>query len=139
MSDSPIISILKQHDLRITNCRQAVLSTFLSASGALSTPELETSLSEFDRVTLYRTLHSFTEKGILHIIPDDSGAARYGICHETCSPEEHQHNHVHFKCDDCGIISCLTDQHIPKIAVPGYKIVDVNMILRGLCQSCNIA
>ena len=139
MEGLEVANILKNHDLRITNCRQSVLEVFLACSHALSTPELEEKLSHFDRVTLYRTLHSFTEKGILHIIPDDSGAARYGICFETCSPGEHQHNHVHFKCDDCGNISCLTHHDIPKIQVPGFLIKDINMILRGTCSSCMVA
>jgi Fur family transcriptional regulator, ferric uptake regulator len=137
MNQMDTISILKNHDLRITACRQAVLEAFLTNDGALSTPQLENDLAQFDRVTLYRTLHSFTEKGILHIIPDDSGAAQYGICFETCAPGDHQHNHVHFKCEDCGTISCLNNHHVPAFKIPGFVVKEINMILRGTCSQCN--
>ena len=131
MESNGIRQILKNHSLRVTDCRIDVLNKFFS------TRELEDEFIQYDRVTMYRTLHSFVDKGILHSIPDDSGFARYGICHETCTPEEHAHNHIHFKCHECGNIECIPDHHAPDINLPGYKVKDVNMILNGVCEHCN--
>jgi len=128
--------ILKSHGLRITDGRLDVLNFFMSHKKALSFRNLENEFQSHDRVTLYRTLNSFTENGILHKIPDDSGTVTYGLCHQTCSAEGHQHNHIHFKCTDCGSIECL-DQLIPSISLPGYKIKEANLILNGVCSECD--
>ena len=137
MEYSALKKILKNHDLRVTDCRLDVLQHFIESNHALSTRELEERFSQYDRVTLYRTLSSFTEKGVLHHIPDDSGFARYGICHDTCSPDSHDHNHVHFKCDICGNLLCINDYHVPEINLPGYQIQERNLILTGICKDCN--
>ncbi|MEQ9423328.1 MAG: transcriptional repressor [Cyclobacteriaceae bacterium] len=137
MKYSELKNTLKKHSLRITDCRMDVLELFTKTDHALSFKALESELDVYDRVTLYRTLHSFIEKGVLHRIPDDSGFASYGICHETCTPQEHSHDHVHFKCDECGHIECLSDHHVPKVVIPGYVVNEANLIVSGLCNSCN--
>lgn len=137
MDYSDLKNILKEHSLRVTDCRIDVLNAFIGSGHALSTRELEDNFSKYDRVTLYRTLHSFEEKGIIHSIPDDSGFARYGVCHETCGPEEHSHDHIHFKCVSCGNIECLPKHHAPEVKIPGYQVKDINMILTGICKECD--
>ncbi|WP_374987995.1 Fur family transcriptional regulator [Marinoscillum sp. MHG1-6] len=129
--------ILKQHDLRITDCRLDVLDFFIQSEHAISTRALETQFGQYDRVTLYRTINSFTDSGIIHSIPDDSGFARYGLCHETCNPKDHTHDHVHFKCIRCGQIECLPDHHVPTVSIPGYTIRNTELIINGICKSCN--
>ena len=131
------IGILKKHKLRVTNSRVAVLDCFLDKNQALSLGILENEFPNFDRVTLYRTLNSFLESGILHKIPNDLGSATYGLCHDTCNPQEHKHDHVHFKCNKCGKVECLEDLIVPKIKVPtGYSPYTVNMIVDGICGNC---
>ena len=76
MKYSDLKKTLKGHNLRITDCRMDVLEVFLNSTHALSFSDLEADLDLYDRVTLYRTLNSFIEKGLLHRIPDDSGFGR---------------------------------------------------------------
>lgn len=129
--------ILKNHGLRITDCRLDVLEYFLSKKKALSQGDLESEFTGYDRVTLYRTLGSFLESGILHKIPNETGTATYGLCHETCGPEDHIHNHIHFKCNECGEIECLDDKAVPQVNIPkGYQAHMVNVIVDGVCLSC---
>lgn len=129
--------ILKQHHLRNTDCRRDVLGLFSEQDHALSQIDLEDQLPQYDRVTLYRTLHSFLDAGIIHQIPNDSGAAAYGLCHHTCAPQQHRHDHIHFKCNDCGQIQCLDDRHVPSVDVPlGFEVRSVQMILEGRCSKC---
>lgn len=131
--------ILKSHNLRITNCRLDVLQFFIDKKSALSQGSLENEFKQYDRVTLYRTLNSFLDSGILHKIPNSTGVATYGLCHNTCSPNHHQHNHIHFKCNNCGQIECLNDKPVPSISVPeGYQINVVNLIVDGVCASCSM-
>ncbi|WP_462251276.1 Fur family transcriptional regulator [Ekhidna sp.] len=129
--------ILKSHNLRITDCRKDVVDYFLGVKKALSQGDLEQKFKQYDRVTLYRTLNSFLDSGILHKIPNATGVATYGLCHETCSPDHHDHNHIHFKCNSCGQIECLDDKEVPAVSIPkGYQVETVNMIVDGICAKC---
>lgn len=137
MSKEQLTQILKDHSLRITNCRLDVMQLFIDEKNALSQGDLEGSLEQYDRVTLYRTLNSFLDSGILHKIPNEEGTATYGMCYDTCSPDHHHHNHIHFKCNTCGQIECLEEKEVPKVSVPkGYQVEGINMILDGVCASC---
>ncbi|HCX22749.1 MAG: transcriptional repressor [Flammeovirgaceae bacterium] len=137
MKYSDLKKVLKNHKLRITDTRMDVLEYFVKQSKALSFRDLEERFEGCDRVTLYRTLNAFTENGVLHKIPDDSGYATYGVCYDTCTHDHHTHDHMHFKCTACGKITCV-DQHIPQINLPGYEIKEANMILSGVCPNCRL-
>lgn len=137
-SENKLRDILGNHGLRKTDCRLDVLAFFMNQKNALSQSILENHLKQYDRVTLYRTLNSFLEAGIIHKIPNSQGIATYGLCYKTCSPDDHEHNHVHFKCNQCGQILCLDEKAVPEITVPaGFMIESVNMIVDGVCDSCN--
>ena len=130
--------ILREHSLKNTSCRVDVLSCFLKAEYAIAPKDLESGLHQYDRVTLYRTLNTFIEKGILHKIPDDNGTVRYGLTPSVLTTEA-KREHIHFKCDDCGRTECLSDYHIPQINLPaGYKANQINLVVKGQCQRCNL-
>ncbi|HLG41131.1 MAG TPA: transcriptional repressor, partial [Chitinophagaceae bacterium] len=62
--------ILKRNNLSLTGSREKILSLFLKQEGALAHGDIEKKAGEkFDRVTVYRTLQAFLEKGIIHAIP----------------------------------------------------------------------
>ncbi len=137
MKYSDYKKLLKGHKLRITDCRIDVLENFYKENHALSFKDLEDNLDDYDRVTLYRTLNSFIDKGLLHRIPSEDGFASYGLCLDECTDSSHHHDHVHFKCSVCGHIECLPDHHVPKVKLPGYKIEEQNLIVSGVCMDCN--
>ncbi len=136
MKYSDYKKLLKKHTLRITDCRIDVLEKFYKTHHALSFRDLEEVLSEYDRVTLYRTINSFIDKGLLHRIPSDDGFASYGLCMEECTDTAHHHDHVHFKCNICGHIECIPTQHVPKVDLPGYQVTEQNLIVNGICKNC---
>lgn len=130
---------LKTFQLRHTSCREDILLMFHEHTNALSHSDLEQELGErFDRVTIYRTLKTFLEKGLIHKVLDDEGGTRYALCkHDTCSTDHHQHEHVHFKCRDCGLTTCLDAVHIPSFSLPtGYQQEEVNILVQGVCPTC---
>lgn len=130
---------LKIFDLRHTNGREEVLNLFLEADHALSHGDIEMGLGpDHDRVTIYRTLRTFLDKGILHKVLDDGGNPKYALCRETCAQGHHHHDHVHFKCADCGQTTCLDQVHIPSVALPeGYSRKEMNLLIQGVCSECN--
>ncbi len=134
MKSAPLI--LKSHKLKSTSAREEVLSLLLENDYALSHADLEREM-DCDRVTLYRTLKTFQEKGLIHKVLDDNGIAKYAPCTE-CTSEHHTHEHVHFKCDNCGNTVCIEDVKIPTIKLPaGFIPQEQNLLITGICNICN--
>lgn len=132
--------LLRRYEIRNTVGRMAVLEHFAAISHAQSQPDLERALGDqFDRVTIYRTLTLFLEKGIIHKVLDDAGAMKYALCPDTCgSHSHHQHDHVHFKCNVCGNTQCIEDLEVPSLHLPkGFILHEANFLLSGVCIECN--
>lgn len=130
--------LLKSHHLSVTEARLRILELFLGAGGALSHGEVEKAGGmAFDRVTVYRTLQSFVEKGIIHTIPTSDNSVRYALCRETCNEEHHHDDHVHFVCERCGRIICLDRVSVPAVRLPeGFLPSQTQMIVNGICDLC---
>lgn len=139
MSDQ-IEKILKRHHLRITQSRKEVLTMFYTTKFAISHSFLEVQLKNtHDRVTIYRTLHTFLEQGIIHKVLDESGTNIYALC-ATCDTHAHAHDHVHFKCQLCMETNCIAEIDIPIIALPaGYIRKEIGILIQGICAKCNVS
>ena len=130
--------ILKQNRLSITGSRQKILGLFLSKNGALSHADIEKKTGEsFDRVTVYRTLQTFVESGIIHLIPTTDNSIKYALCKNDCARGHHHDNHVHFICDECSKTICLDDVNIPVVRLPkGFIPQHAEMVVTGVCGEC---
>lgn len=130
--------LLKDYRLRLTPARQEILHLFLNKDFALSYGDIEKEVSESsDRVTVYRTLKTFLDKGLIHKVLDDEGGLKYALCSEACTTSGHRHEHVHFKCITCGQTSCLNIE-IPIVKLPkGYKAKELNLLIQGICENCS--
>lgn len=136
--ENKINHILKRNQLSITESRARILELFLSKNGALAHGDIERKAGEkFDRVTVYRTLQSFLDKGIIHSIPTADNSVRYALCKDDCSKGHHD-NHIHFVCQNCGVTICLDEVHIPIVELPfGFKAQQIEMVVSGKCKDCN--
>ncbi len=132
--------ILKQSQLSITESRLKILELFHQQNKALSHADIERMSSKnFDRVTVYRTLQTFVDKGIIHTIPTADNSVVYALCKETCSEGHHHDDHVHFICDDCGNTYCFDKINVPKVSVPkGFSTKQVNVLVNGVCKNCRL-
>lgn len=130
--------ILHRKNLSVTDSRKKILSLFLISKDALAHGDIEKKAGEkFDRVTVYRTLQTFVEKGIIHTIPTADNSMRYALCKE-CEEGHHHDEHVHFVCTNCGKTICLDDVVSPKIELPeGYLAQEVQVVINGVCKDCN--
>ena len=131
--------VLKANQLKITQPRLRVLDIISTKLSAISQPELEKILgSEIDRVTLYRILASFEEKGILHKVFDLNGTATYAFCSTKCSADHHHDQHVHFICSVCNSVYCLEEIALPKINLPtDFSLHSIAINAVGICDICN--
>ena len=130
-------AVLRRKHLNITESRKKILSLFLDHKDALAHADIEKNAGEkFDRVTVYRTLQTFVEKGIVHTIPTADNAVLYALC-KDCDEEHHHDDHVHFVCRNCNTTICLDDIVSPEINLPqGYLAQDVQVVINGICKDC---
>ncbi len=137
-SEKRLSDILRRKHLSITDSRKKILSLFLMNKDALAHGDIEKKAGEkFDRVTIYRTLQTFVEKGIVHTIPTADNAVLYALC-KDCDEEHHHDDHVHFVCSNCNATICLDNIVSPQINLPaGYKTADVQVVINGVCKNCN--
>jgi Fur family ferric uptake transcriptional regulator len=136
--EKKIDELLRKSQLSVTGGRRKILELFLQHDGALSHSDIEKKAGEkFDRVTVYRTLQAFVEKGLIHSIPTSDNSIRYALCKDDCSGGQHRDDHVHFICNSCGNTVCLEEVVVPSIKLPrGYVIQQVEMLVSGVCKSC---
>ena len=74
-------NIFKKNHLSVTAGRKKILELFLKSEGALAHADIERNTGEhFDRVTVYRTLQTFVDKGIIHLIPTTDNSILYALC-----------------------------------------------------------
>jgi Fur family ferric uptake transcriptional regulator len=133
-----ISDLLSKHQVRKTKIRIAILELFMARNYALSHAEIEQVIkNDFDRVTIYRTLKSFEEQGLIHKVLDDSGASKYALCSHNCASSKHFDTHVHFNCTQCGKTFCLDSVPIPAIALPeNYRFDKLDFLASGICKNC---
>lgn len=136
--DSRISDILRRNRLSVTGSRQKILNLFLANKGALAHADIEHKAGEkFDRVTVYRTLQAFVEKGILHTIPTADNSVKYALCKNDCFEGHHHDNHIHFVCSVCGKTECLDEVIIPLVKLPkNYSASNVEIVVNGICSTC---
>lgn len=132
-------SLLHKNHLKVTEARMGVLKILNDRDSAISQPVLEKMMGkDVDRVTLYRILKTFEEKGIVHKVVDLDGTANYAVCSSNCTSEAHHDEHFHFNCTQCKKMYCLNDLHLPFLRIPvGFSAESVNLVMTGVCRECN--
>ena len=130
--------LLRRNSLSVTESRKKILNLFLNVQGALAHGDIERKAGEkFDRVTVYRTLQTFVEKGIIHTIPTTDNSVRYALCKDNCTEGHHHDDHVHFICHQCGATLCLEDVVVPEIKMrKGFSINEIEVVVKGICLDC---
>src|ERR1700761_174295 len=130
--------LLKRHQLKRTEPRLRVLSLLSAKNVATSQPDLESVIGDVDRVTLYRILSAFEEKGIIHKVFDLNGTANYALCNSSCEENHHHDEHLHFNCVVCNNVYCLDDLDLPDLNLPeGFKSLNFSLSATGICPKCN--
>lgn len=137
MQADNLSQILNEHQLRKTPTRVAVLQLLLAASHALSSADIEAALPDMDRITLYRTLKTFEDQGIIHQAVDGTNKAKYAVCNSNCDEHQHHDDHAHFHCEYCGTTTCLEGVQLAPASLPDdLKVTTTNILLKGKCEMC---
>ena len=134
-----IDELLNSAKLKKTLPRRMVLEVLLNAAQPQTADEIVSAIGKTgpNRVTVYRTLESMVEAGIVHRAFVAEGIQHFELA-DKCT--EHQ-CHPHFVCTDCGHTRCLHDVLVPMAtsAPAGFVIERQQVRLQGLCPKCNHA
>ena len=142
--DKTITTLLRSHNLKVTKIRKAVIRLLLEKGVAMSHSEILEALEndkdlDVDKVTLYRTLNTFTELGIAHKVASEDRSWLYAI-YEREIHEHDTHEHAHFFCTSCDKIYCFPVENIKlhtSIDNPqGFQINHQEVRLHGTCPIC---
>ena len=129
---------LTEKGISPTAMRILVLEFLLKQTTAISLLDLEKAFTHSDRTTLYRTLKTFEEKGLVHEIKDGTETTKYALCAEACRTGSHYDLHLHFYCYSCKQTFCLPKYQVPDVSVPkSFQLKELNLIAKGICGSCS--
>ena len=87
-----------------------------------------------DRVTVFRILNTFVDKGLLRKLEFQEGKARYELLNRG--------DHHHFVCSTCGDIIDIGEDHIMHEYLEkmekkyGFMVTEHTLLYRGICQVC---
>ena len=124
--------LLRERGVRATPIRLRVLSALLGHHEAVAAPALLEELrreNPTDKVSLYRTLETLCQEGLLTRHEAGDGSVRY------CAAGPAHPEHHHFYCLSCGRLYCLGQDAVQVgTSVPGVRHVSVR--LDGTCGAC---
>lgn len=116
--------------------RIRTLEFLLQKAGAVTLADIEAHFFRADRVTLYRTLKTFEQKGLIHSICE-SNTTKYALCKDACEAGMHHDEHLHFFCTECKETSCLEAVDLSAIKLPaGFVLQEFHFSARGICAQC---
>jgi Fur family transcriptional regulator, ferric uptake regulator len=131
--------LLQQKGLKRTAAREAILQLLDDAGHPVTHQDIIKTVkgrTYLDRVTVYRTLETLYQKGLLHRIQGIDGTWRF-CRHRYDSTGKCGGNHIHFMCSTCKQMSCLPEQPLPWVAAPaGAVIRSKQLVVHGFCAGC---
>ena len=126
----------KEHNLRITPQRVMIYEELLKSSGHPSPEQLYNRLKlifpEFSFDTVYRTLSTFNEMGLIDMVEGFGMAMRF-------DPKMEKHHH--FRCKNCGEITDFNFKQYDELTIPkdiakNCEIMKLQVTIEGLCEKC---
>ena len=118
MDRTKIKALMREAGLRATGPRVSVYAMVKKQSRPVSHSQLVKLMEDedLDSATIYRNLVRLSDVGLLRVVSRANGMARYV---QSDSTEQLDHDHAHFVCSDCDVISCLPEDAQPKPKAEG--------------------
>ncbi len=132
-SDENINQLLRSAGLSGTFIRRRVVELLSGYGVALTQKEIEEKLpANTDRVTLYRTLKLFCERGVVHKIVIDENKKKYKLAGHF-----RRSDHAHFFCIYCQKLLCMPHLEVDTSRLPaGFELHATRLVVEGVCNNC---
>lgn len=134
------LDLLRARGQRVTGARSAVIEVLASIGGHPSAEELWRRVHErhptIHRATVYRTLDTLSELGVVTHVRIGDGASTYHL-----TPPPPRIGHLHAKCHECGRIVDLPGDLLGPVAARlvrenGFELDPARVALSGRCRDC---
>ncbi len=128
-----IIEVLKEYDIAPSIQRIKILEYLRNYKTHPTADMIYQALADeiptLSKTTVYNTLKTFTEKGILVALSLFENEVRY---------EYNTEPHIHFKCLKCNKIYDLdkTFDCYDNNVIDGHKVTEHHVNLKGVCKTC---
>lgn len=131
-----MMGVLRQAGVRVTPQREAIYREIVKTD---EHPDAETIFKRIrERMptvsldTVYRTLNTLAENGLLSRVQVASGRVRF---------DANLDQHHHFVCGQCGLVRDFYSQQLDRFVVPPDveewgTVNSVHLQLRGVCSRC---
>ena len=128
--------ILRKSGFRVTKARLGVLNILHAQKHPVGIEVLASALPKVNQTTLYRIMHDFTKKGIVHECDLGHGHADYEIA-------DRPHHH-HAICESCGKIeeiygcnnTCDMRENLLASSKEFAELKTQNTSVYGTCRAC---
>jgi Fur family ferric uptake transcriptional regulator len=129
---------MRTRGFRVTPQRAVILETVAHMQGHIAVQEVfehaGDRLPGLNIATVYRTLETMEEAGLVDKLIVSSGTDRYSLRDST-------HPHGHLVCECCGAIVELGPEVLQEVAqtveeATGHQIDHAHLTLPGMCQAC---
>jgi len=133
LSYDDLTNELKIKNIRLSHQRLKVLEYLTSHKIHPTVDQIYTGLHEeipsLSKTTVYSTLNTLADAGMIRVINIEDNEIRYDITVE---------DHGHFKCESCGAIyDFKTDlDSLDASDLKNFKIRDKNVYFKGTCPMC---
>ena len=133
-----LLNALRDHGLRVTEPRIAVLKVFLESHGPFSAEEVYTKVTRkaCDLATIYRTLTSLEKAQVVRRCDFGDGTLRFEIADKS-----DPHHHHHIICKICKQIEVLDDCELDNLdqfaQKRGFTQVTHSLEFFGICKKCS--
>lgn len=124
---------LKSKDIRPSYQRIKVLEYLYQKGGHPTVDDifrvLSADIPSLSKVTIYNTLRTLVEAGLVRVVDIDETEKRFDITLTS---------HGHFQCEGCGTIYNF-QVNIDQFAIDGlnqFEITQKNIYFKGLCPNC---
>ncbi len=121
-------AFLRSYGIRPTAIRLMIFKCISEFGSAFSFDDISDVLETIDRSTIFRTLNTFENSGLIHKFEDGLGHSKYCLS---------MSNHVHVSCKCCGKTFCLPIHSHPQFSLPeNFQIEEIKYVITGICQDC---
>jgi Fur family ferric uptake transcriptional regulator len=137
--EQKLILKLKKHKVHLTKNRIAVYKFLIESKSALSV-SLITKNSEklLDRISVHRALRYFVKKGLVEIVPNTKGNAKYILAASNNNLAiDRTNKSAYFVCSTCQKTELVLEPVYITIGTEiEKKINKYSLIIEGICSKC---
>ena len=134
-----LITKLREHHVHLTQNRITVFKLLTESKTALSvTVIMKQSEMLLDRISVYRALRYFLQKGIVEVVPNNKGNARYILASPNKAVVKNRDTKcAYFVCSCCQHTELILEPlNIKLDSLTKHLVNKYSVILEGLCSNC---